>query len=205
MCSSHLPLLSLCQCCHRDEGKQSKGTSVIQKPVSRVCGSNRSAGDTRDPAFKTGQRISNDWWIKVMQSLTHMNEVLYRCFHGLQGWSPPHTHTHWEDLSQCLLQNIENEWPYFQFVEFHAVLQHFAMFFQISFHSTRFEICTDIGPLTNYGAPPHPSISALHCARQERMTWQQDALQTDEGKWFLIPQEYFHRGNKKHLSLGFDP
>lgn len=61
MCSSRLPPLRLCQRCHRDEGKQRKGTSVTQKPISRVCASKRSAGDTRDTVFKTEQQISSDF------------------------------------------------------------------------------------------------------------------------------------------------
>lgn len=104
-------------------------------------------------------------WISGAQSLTHMNEVLYRCFHGLQWWSCPRPH-HWEDLSQCLSQNIENEWPYFQCLEFHVILQHCAMYFQMPFHSTRFEICTDFGQLTHYGAPPFQ-----HFIVQDRRGW----------------------------------
>lgn len=64
MCRSQLPLPSLCQRCHRDEGIQRKGASVNQKPISHVCTLNRSAAEARhiEPQqFKTEQQMSNDF------------------------------------------------------------------------------------------------------------------------------------------------
>lgn len=88
MCSSHLPLLCLCQCCHRDEGKQSKGMSVNQKPISCVCSLNRSAGEARCTRQHSKQSSRYEMTLihltcrcpNVMPDLTH---ILYRCSCGL--------------------------------------------------------------------------------------------------------------------------
>lgn len=120
MCSSYLPLLGLCQCCHGDEGKQRKGMSVIQKPISHVCSLNRSAAEARHietQKCKTEEQISNDFNPHLISwcdgpSHTHSRSPAW----GSQGlnaacsqewsWPPPH----WEDLSHRLLQNTENKW-----------------------------------------------------------------------------------------------
>lgn len=91
MRSSHLPLLSLCQCCHRDKGKQRKGMCVIQKPISHVCSFNRSAAEARHfqtQQFYTKQELSNIH-PHVISSCDGcspsrtLTSVLHRCSHGL--------------------------------------------------------------------------------------------------------------------------
>lgn len=91
MRGSHLPLLSLCQCCHRDKGKQRKGMCVVQKPTSHVCSFNRSAPEARHfqtQQFYTKQKISNIHPHVISScdgcSPSHtLTSVLHRCSHGL--------------------------------------------------------------------------------------------------------------------------
>lgn len=132
--------------------------------------------ETRHSKWGNRYQVTGDVDKSDAQSLMHINEVLYRCFHGLQWWfcaPPPFPTRRREDLSQHLLQNTDNEWPC---VEFHAVLQHCAMYFQMSFHSTCFEICNDFGQLTNDAPPP---ISM--CKTREDDLAATYALQSDEG------------------------
>lgn len=129
MCSRHLPLLSLCQCCHRYKGKQRKGMSVIQKPIPYVLFKQISRWGQKHSNAKQSRKnlmtLIPIWSANVTAAGSHTpamsptGALMGSILHGANSDPNPPL----EDLSHRLLQNTENAYCDQRSMDFQILVQ----------------------------------------------------------------------------------
>lgn len=197
MCSRHLPLLSLCQCCHRYKGKQRKGMSVIQKPIPYVLFKQISRWGQKHSNAKQSRKnlmtLIPIWSANVTAAGSHTpamsptGALMGSILHGANSDpNPPPWKTYHTVCCKTLktLTVTSAAWTFKYWSS--------SVHFQLSFLARSFEICTDFraAPVwffvfCFFDLPHQQDREDDVTARYENDSWLQ--CQMWWGNVFLIP------------------